>query len=492
MDIQSGSTAVLAVGLFVVILLLTILVLMRKLSSLRHERNELLNQKDVVFSFVYDVGEVFAGAETVEVHELLKRVLSYALRTGRAGAGALYLVEPGGETLRAEAVAGIFPPIVGGVDDGIETAFSKVRYVEELVRNQVVRVGEGLLGEVLARGGPIVIEEAETDTRVPRFRQDFLTIHSILLVPLRFRQEIIGVMAVVNRIDGRPFTASDASLLQALADQAAVSIHYATVSLALDEKRRMDRDLDLARQIQMALLPKEVPQVEGYELAAFSLPAEQVGGDYYDFVQVDGDHLGIAVADVSGKSVSGAIVMSVCRSILRLEARGCLSPGVVLKAVNRAMSGDMSEDMFVSMVYMIVNLRTREVTVARAGHMEPMIHSGHGGGVRVVASKGMAIGLADPDTFEAALEEGAARLQEGDYLTVYTDGVTEAQDRKGQEWGLHSLAEAVGAVALERGSASEAADQVRQRLLQFTVDLPQHDDMTMVVLKVKPEGRAGG
>lgn len=488
MVVHLSSGLVFAVGLFEVVLLLFVLVLMRRIDRLRHERNELLNQKDVVFNFVYDVGEVFAGAETVEVHELQKRVLSYALRTTRAGAGALYLVEDDGEAMRAQAVSGIFPPIVAGVDEGIETAFSKVRHVEKLVRDQVAHLGNGLLGEVLARGAPIVIEDAETDPRVPNFTQDFLTVHSILLAPLRFRQEIIGVIAVVNRIDGRPFTLSDANLLQALIDQAAVSIHYATVSAALDEKRRMDRDLDLARQIQTSLLPKELPEVAGFDLAAFSLPAQQVGGDYYDVVRVDPEHLGIAIADVSGKSISGAIVMSICRSILRLEARGERSPGNVLKAVNRAMAGDVSDDMFVSMLYMIVNLRTRDVTVARAGHLAPMVHTGRAGEVMTVDSAGMAIGLADADTFDTALQEGTVRLQEGDYLTVYTDGVTEALDRQGHEWGLRNLAQAVGAVAMEQGSAGAVAEQVRQRLLQFTVDMPQHDDMTLVVMKAKTKG----
>ncbi len=463
--------------------------LLRQIARLRGERNELLNQKDVVFSFVYDVGEVFAGAESIEVPELLKRVLSYALRTTRAGAGALYLVDEDGETLKAAAVAGVFPPIIGGVDAEMESAFSKVRHVEKLVREQTARVGHGLVGEVVARGMPVLIQDAELDSRVPTFKQDFLRVRSILLAPLRFRQRVIGVIVVVNRIDGQSFAESDANLLQALVDQAAVSIHYARVNLTLEEKRRIDYDLNVAKQIQTALLPRRIPGVAGVELAAFSLPAQQVGGDYYDFVEVDGEHLGIAIADVSGKGIPGAIMMSICRSILRVQAPGCLSPAHVLKAVNGVLSSDLSEGMFVSMLYMILNTRTRALTVARAGHPEPVLCPARAGGARQVLSAGMAIGLGDAAAFGAALAEVSVSLAEGDAVAVFTDGVTEAVDRQGHEWGLRNLVHTMETTLVEQGTVQNVADRVRERLLQFSGDQPQHDDMTLVILRVTQEGQ---
>ena len=260
-EISSLELWFMIVGGFTIII--AIISLISRLRALSLQLDSLLQEKDVIFNFVYDIGEVFVDADSVDLSALLKRVLSYAVRSARAGGGALYLLEPDGETLRPHAVAGVFPPIVKGLDAGIKHAFSKVRYVEEAVRGQSARWGEGLVGRAAALNTAILISDGERDERVPRFEQDFLQVHSILLVPMRFRHEVLGVLAVVNRVDDLPFIEADENLLQALADQAAVSVHYAKFSVALEEKQRLDKDLGVATRIQTALLPKEIPDLRG-------------------------------------------------------------------------------------------------------------------------------------------------------------------------------------------------------------------------------------
>ena len=465
-----------------VAVLIVVGLLLVRIRRLTRQRNILLREKDVVFNFVYDIGEVFAETDSVDVGALLKRVVYYAQRTTGASSGVLYLLEGDDETLRAQAVGGVFPPLSGHVDQGIETAFSKIRYVERLVRRETIRVGEGLVGEVMARGLPTLIEHAENDPKVPQYKQDFLVIRSLLLVPMRFRHKVIGVMGVANRMDGGIFGQVDLNLLQALADQASVSIHYARFSAALDEKRRMDYDLGIAKKIQTTLLPKDLPNIEGVDLAAFSVAAQQIGGDYYDFVDVDDSHVGLVIADVSGKGVSGAIVMSICRSVLRVEAPGCLSPALVLKKVNRLLSRDLSEDMFVSILYMVLNTKTHEMILARGGHVHPILNTGSGE-PSTIKSGGIAMGLADTATFDEMLEEKNVWLKPGDIVVAYTDGVTEAQDRNENEWGILNLVKAIQTTALEGRGAQAVATNVRQRLLQFAGDTPQYDDMTLVALR---------
>ena len=353
------------------------------------------------------------------------------------------------------------------------------------MREQTARVGQGLLGEVALSGATALIPYAPLDSRVMRFDTDLLQVHSMLVVPMRFHNEVLGVLAVVNRVDGLPFSESDANLLQALADQASVSVHYAKFSAALDEKRRLDYDLNLARRIQTALLPSVLPDIRGVEVAAFSVPAQQVGGDYYDFVVIDEDHTGIAIADVSGKSVAGAIVMSVCRSVLRIEARGCLSPGTVLRRVNRILSPDLSEDMFISLLYGVLDTRTRELVLARAGHVCPIVSRGRGEEPQVIDSRGVAIGLGDPDTFDAVLQEVKVPLAQGDVVVAYTDGVTEAMDRAQNEWGVHNLLRTLQVTVMEGGGAANVARNVQQKLLQFVGESAPSDDMTLVVLRMK-------
>jgi sigma-B regulation protein RsbU (phosphoserine phosphatase) len=231
-------------------------------------------------------------------------------------------------------------------------------------------------------------------------------------------------------------------------------------------------------------LPKAIPRIEGVDLAAFSVPALQIGGDYYDFVRVDDQRLGIAVADVSGKGVPAAIVMSLCRSLLRVKAPGCASPAEVLRMMNRMLSEDLGEDMFISMLYMVLDTRTRELAVARAGHLPPIVHPGGADAPWLVESRGIAIGMADIETFDSALAEKRATLAPGDTVVAYTDGVTEAQDDGGSEWGVLNLVKTIQITAIEGGGASGVADNVHQKLLRFTGEAPQHDDMTLVVMRM--------
>jgi sigma-B regulation protein RsbU (phosphoserine phosphatase) len=453
-----------------------------RINRLKARCEALQQEREVIYGFVHDVGEVFADADSVDMDLMMRRVLFYALRTTKAGAGALFQVGAGDETLRARAISGVFPPLAGDVDAGLEKAVSKSQHVERLVRTQRIRKGEGLVGEVADFGVPILIDDAERDPRVPHYDEDFLQIHSILLVPMRFHQRVLGVLAVVNRVDGQPFIQSDLNLLQALADQASVSMHFAELRETLDEKQRIDHDLDVARQIQMSLLPKKIPKVQGFELAAFDYPALEVGGDYYDFVPVDETHIGIAIADVSGKGISGAIMMSICRSLLRSQARGTQDPAEVLCAVNHLMREDIADDMFVSMLYMVLDTETRELVVARAGHERPILAPGDGSGLRVVDSTGIAIGIGDPEAFDGMLKVERVLLNPGDVIVVYTDGVTEAMNERGEEWGIDNFLEAIK-IAADEGAHS-VLNNVQQRLLRFVGDMAQYDDMTLLALRV--------
>jgi len=465
-----------------VFLVFALYMVIRRYKHLRHERDELQQEKEVIFGFVHDAGEVFAHAEGLDMETMLKHVLFYAMRTTHAGAGAIFLVDQNRQTIHNGAVSGIFPPLVGKMDTGLERAMSKSQHIEKIVKTQVILKGEGLVGEVADLALPILIEDPERDPRVPHYELDYLKIHSILLVPMRFHQQVLGVVAVVNRVDGQPFIQTDLNLLQAVADQASVSIHFAQLRETLDEKQRIDRDLDIARRIQFSLLPKVIPKIEGIELAAFNYPAQEVGGDYYDFIQVDDKRIGIAIADVSGKGISGAIMMSMCRSVLRSQAPGEISPTRVLNSVNHLMREDIADDMFVSMLYMILNTETHELIIARAGHERPILVPGDKSGLRVIDSPGLAIGIGDEEAFQLVTKDIIVTLQPGDLMVAYTDGVTEAMNEKEEEWGIENFIEAIR-IAADEGAHS-VLNNVQQRLKRFVGDTAQYDDTTLLALRV--------
>jgi sigma-B regulation protein RsbU (phosphoserine phosphatase) len=284
----------------------------------------------------------------------------------------------------------------------------------------------------------------------------------------------------VNRVDGHAFTEADQGILQTLADQVSASLHYAGLRGVLAEKKRLDNDLHIARRIQASLLPKNLPDVPGLGIAAFNEPARAIGGDYYDVIRVDADHLGIVIADVAGKGISGALMMTICRSVLRAQAPGQHSPSAVLRAMSRVISRDITSDMFITALYMVLDLRTMRITLARAGHERPLLLARDGTHQRP-DSAGVAIGMGDPELFDAVVRDTTIDLHPGDTIVIFTDGITDALDSAEKQWGLDRFVAACTASA--SAGAQELLHRVRDDLTRHVGGHEQYDDMTLLALR---------
>ena len=465
-----------------IVLLVVVFRFYQRMRQLKLQCKAMLQEKELIYGFVHDVAEVFADADSIELNQMLKRVLFYALRTSRASSGAVYMKGADGETFHAEAISGIFPPLMAGLDIDLSQVSRRAEYINQQVKNRPIRRGDGLIAEVADLGSSILVEDAERESRIPQYSQDFMKVRTVLLIPMRFHQQVLGVLVLVNRLDGMAFCEADLNLVQSLADQATVSIHFLKLREELNKKQRMDHDLNVARRIQSSLLPREIPRVPGVELAAFYHPALKIGGDYYDFFFVDEDRLGIAIADVSGKGISGAIMTTLCRSVLRAQARGKASPAAVLSEVNHIMEEDVAEDMFVTILYMVLNIHTRELTIARAGHERPLLIVRDADKPTIIDSGGAALGLVDEACFDQIINERVITLLPGSVLVAYTDGVTEAMNEHHEEWGVEQMSETV--CLASREGAHSVVNNVRERLLRFVGETAQYDDMTMVALRM--------
>lgn len=450
--------------------------------KVRRQNLRLRQEREVIFDFIHNIGEVFADAEEIHLESLLKRILFFATKTGKAAAGVVYLYNEDRTRLFARAVSGIFPPLYDSDQVHTDQLLAKSQHLEALVKTRSVAGGEGLIGTSAAVGSGIIIEDAEIDARVPTYSDEFLKIHSLLIVPMRFGNEVLGVIALANRTDGQPFTAGDLNLLQAMADQASVPVHYAGLKADLDRKRQLDRDMQAAQQIQMSLLPLQLPEIEGVRLAACNLPAFNIGGDYYDVIRIDGEHVGIAIADVSGKGIGGAMMMAVCQGVLRARAPQEQSPARILSELNRVLSANLAEDMFITMLYMVFNTRTRELKFARAGHERPLLKRPGCEMPEALDAVGIAIGLADQEIFDGVIQDSAVQLASGDVVVVYTDGVTEALNDKNEEWSLTNLQDAINEKSAS--GVDSLIQTVRARLAKHIGAQPQYDDITLLALKV--------
>jgi len=253
----------------------------------------------------------------------------------------------------------------------------------------------------------------------------------------------------------------------------------------LTDQTRLRRELQLAQEIQNALLPKEVPQLEGFEIDAAYRAALEVGGDYYDFFEVDRNSIGIVVADVSGKGIGSSMVMTMIRTSMRLEARGNKRASDVLNKVNRTAMGDIKKGMYVTMFYVILDSKKRTVNYSSAGHNPMILYRGDTKTVSFLNPGGIAVGidLGDPDEFKKRITSEKLRLKKGDLLFIYTDGITEAMNEKREQFGENRLVEFIKKYA--HLPASDFKRRLNDEIGAFTKGYPQNDDITFVVLKLE-------
>jgi len=212
-----------------------------------------------------------------------------------------------------------------------------------------------------------------------------------------------------------------------------------------------------------------------------NVPARQVSGDYFDYIKVDDERLGVAIADVSGKGIPASLIMAICRSVLRSQAIGNPSPADVLQKVNRQLYPDIKEDMFISMAYLVLDHVRGGVTLARAGHDAPLLYQQKSQNVTPLKTPGMVVGIDSGDVFDRLTTDVAVSLERNDCILLYTDGITEALDNEGNEFGLERT---IGSV---QSSANEGAQAIVTRLIDdlrnFVGSTPQNDDITMIAIR---------
>ncbi|MBN2357294.1 SpoIIE family protein phosphatase [candidate division KSB1 bacterium] len=250
----------------------------------------------------------------------------------------------------------------------------------------------------------------------------------------------------------------------------------------ISERVRMARELEIARQVQIKLLPKTSPMIPGCDVAGLCIPAQEVGGDYFDFIQLDEHKLGITIGDVSGKGVPAAIYMTLTKGVFQSHAEANVSPKVVLTKVNSLLYRTIERDSFVSMFYAVIDLEQGRMVYARAGHNPAIYFSRMGNRFAMLESAGLALGLEKGALFDQIIKEEVTQLQSGDLLVLYTDGFTEAMNKNQQEFTETKLLDVVN--TSKHLPAQEIITAVQNAIKEFVGDVPQHDDMTMVVVKI--------
>jgi len=245
------------------------------------------------------------------------------------------------------------------------------------------------------------------------------------------------------------------------------------------ELERKQVELDSARQIQISFMPESTPILQEFQIGAFSLPALEVGGDYYDFIPITDERWGLVIGDVSGKGFPAALFMAVSRTCVRANAMGDATAFEAITKANKIISQDSSSGMFITLFYSVLDLKSKKLRYVNAGHNPPILFRNNGSGnIRVLEAKGIALGVMD----DIVLEELEVDLAPDDIIVFYTDGVTEANNRRKEQFGQPRLAELISRNS--HLSASALVDKIKNDIMDFTQGEPQFDDFTLFALKV--------
>jgi len=454
----------------------------REAARLEEEKQALMEERQIVLNYMHTM--VDAVGERLPREELFQRIVHAAILSTNALSACIF--EKGADDMmRGAAVEGLFPPHRPIPDTQRMQMGTRAKFLEQVLKSESFPVGEGVVGRVAATGRGVLIANAGDDPRIVKHEDVSLVVRSVIAAPIMVRHRLIGVLCVCNASDGLPFTETDYSLVEALAEQAGLAVHNADFLNLQVDKQKLDLDLELASDVQRMLLPRAMPVVPGLDIDARYMAAQKVSGDLYDVFKLGYDRVGVAVADVSGKGMSASLLMAICRTTLRQIAPIHTSPAHVLAELNRSLAGDMREGMYITMTYAVIDVGRNQATIARAGHeLSLLSRRDPATGAflsEYVGSEGMPLGLVNAELFDAAIEDKTVEFVAGSTLVLYTDGLTEAPNGEDKEFGGARLADALRGA--HSGSARQVNDTILAAVERFSGPTGLRDDYTLLTVK---------
>jgi sigma-B regulation protein RsbU (phosphoserine phosphatase) len=338
-----------------------------------------------------------------------------------------------------------------------------------------LQVGQGIVGWVAKTGEAVIVPDVKRDSRYVAARPET---RSEIATPLIVAGRTIGVFNLESNVSD-VYHEDHLDLLSAFAAQAAIAIERARLTRELLERRRLEKELAIARDIQLSFLPKNAPAIAGFDLAGMARPHDEVGGDYYDFIPISETRIGLAIADVSGKGIPAALIMAGFRMSLLAEIRNEFAIRAVMRKVNSLLHESLERERFVTALYGVLDFKNRVFIYSNAGHNPPILIR-TSGAIEYLTEGGVALGvLADTH-----YEDCPVNIGPGDVIAMYTDGVSEAESPSGELFGRKRIEECLARLA--GASSREIMEGVAQAVLDWAGERGPNDDLTLVVLKALP------
>lgn len=422
------------------------------LQNLQQENQRLKRAVDEL-SFLNDLARAI-GAST-NLQQIMQTVVHRALQAIHAEQGVITLVD-------AKAVDPMRTLVRDMASTGVQQPF---------------RPHEILLGWMHHHQMPLVLNHPREDQRFLGVKWDNAVV-SLVCVPLIVKSDLKGVLTVYNKKVNTGFTDDDQRLLAIIAAQSAQVIENARLSAEEQTLLRMREQIRLAAKIQLDLLPKAAPQIGGYDMAGKTIPAQSVGGDYFDFIAIDGDRLALCLGDVSGKGLPASLLMANLQATIRGQALSNLSAGQCMQRSNTLLLCSTDDEKFVTLFYAILDTAHHSLQYSNAGHNDAFIFSPTGAPPRRLKTGGVMLGMFPDFPFQDEM----TTLQKGEVLLMYSDGVTEAADKNGADFGESKLLELVQA------NLHLTAEPLVEKIIQAVKTHagktpPREDDITVMVVK---------
>lgn len=357
----------------------------------------------------------------------------------------------------------------------MQIAVARERDSEEQIEE--VRISRTVMDEVMKNGKSVLTSDAQSDPRYASQTMALLGIRSVLAVPLSVNEaEVFGIVYADSPTSSSVFSEDHLNILTTLASVASIRVENAALVEERFERERMERELELATEIQQTFQPSSPPIIDGYEFQGISFSCYEIGGDYYDFIQQRDGKMLVALGDVSGKGTAAALLMSSLHASIHAQAVNNSSLKSSVEAINLYLAENTPSNRFITLFIAELEPESGTLNYINAGHNPPLIGRADGS-VEQLESGGFPLGIIP----HAEYEVGHASLGAGETLVIYSDGVTEANNLEEDEFGIDRLIEVVGKNITK--SASALRDKVESSLSGFTKTAPANDDITLVIVK---------
>ncbi len=431
-------------------------------------------ERDTIIQLMKEISGI-VGSGALELENIIQTIVDSSVKGTGARGGAILLKDPITNRLMVKYVKGLYPPTKPiKMATGVTLTES---VIIERFKSEKIAIGEGLLGKVAETGETLYIPDVIKDPAFVQTVSEHILVSSFIAVPLKTKEDVFGVLTVVD--DAKIFLENDVSLLETLGEQAAITIAQFQMYQEILEKKQAEKEIGVAAEIQSSLIPHTFPFSQKYDVYGLSIAAKGVGGDYYDYIDFGNEKIVLTMFDVSGKGVPAALIMVMIRSILRTIATLNDDTRDVMAKLNNTISLEIVEDRYATGFYLLFDGEKGIMSYTNAGHCPLILYRSHSDEFEFLDTEGMPIGIM------SGVEYGQnyTIMERGDIAILYTDGITEAMNFKHEEFGFDRLKEVIR--QYKRESSKEICNKIIEAIKVFAGNAPQHDDETILVLRMK-------